>query len=73
VAKFYVTYGCGSHQAGCYAVVEGEDYAKARKKVFDVIGPKFSMMYDEDGFSGQVEKYNLREIPLMPMTHIDGD
>ena len=65
--NFYVTYGFGSFQKNCYATVEANSYDEARKKVFGKIGPKFSFIYNEDEFSGQIEKYGLHEIPLMPM------
>ena len=62
--KFFVTYGCGSNLAGCYSVVEAETYGVARSIVSTTTRNKFAFMYDEKDFAGQVEKYNLTEVPL---------
>ena len=62
--KFYISYCNGSRQGGCYSVVEADDYEKARKQVFEQIGPAFAFMYSGEEFTGQAEKYGLTEIPL---------
>jgi hypothetical protein len=63
---FYVTYGGGTQQAQCYSIVWAEDYSQARKTINESIGNKFAFVCDEAGFEGQVEKYDLQEIPLQP-------
>lgn len=64
--NFYVTYGYGSNLRHKYSKIEAKDYYEARVKVFDATGGKFAFIYDEEMFEGQVEKYNLKEVPLQP-------
>jgi len=63
--KFYVTYG--NNLIGKYSVVEAENYWKAREIVFEKIGRFFAFIYSDPEFSGQIEKFDLKEIPLQPM------
>ncbi len=62
--SFFVTYGCGTRQSRKFSKVEAKSYEEAYGKVHDAIGEKFSFLYDERQFSGQIEKFGLLEIPL---------
>lgn len=64
MAKFFVTYGSGSNLSGCYSVVDAQTYGTARAHVSVVTRNKFAFMYDEKAFEGQIEKYQLTEVPL---------
>lgn len=64
MASFFVTYGSGSNLAGCFSVIESQTYGTARAVASRVTRNKFAFMYTEKDFAGQVEQYNLTEVPL---------
>ena len=66
MAKFFVTYGSGTNLANCYSAIEADSYEQARQKAFEVTSGKFAFMYDEEQFTGQVERWNLTEVELQP-------
>jgi len=46
-----------------FVCISGE-FDEARMKMFKVYGSKWAFQYSEEEFKGQVQKYNLEEIPL---------
>ena len=62
--NFYITYSNNSNLAHCFSKVPARDYSAARATVNCAIGSSFAFMYDDEDFSGQVEKYGLTEVPL---------
>lgn len=59
--KWFFTFGFGQPRENCYHAIEAEDSGKARDKMFERFGAKWSMQYDSAEAAG-VEKYNLKEI-----------
>lgn len=71
--RFYFTFGF-SHVNGDgtplrdrYCVVEAEDEFKARRKMFDVRGQRWSNAYESADAAG-VEEFGLTEIALNELT-----
>ena len=64
--KIYITYAFGSDKRNCYSIVEGADYAEARKKAYEATNGKYAFSYDEEEFKGQIERFDLHEIELGP-------
>ena len=62
--KLYVTYGFGSNLKNGYSVVEGQDIPDCYVTINAVCGSAYAFAYTEDRFAGQVEKYDLTEVPL---------
>jgi hypothetical protein len=71
MAKFYVTYGCGSTKKNCFSVIDAETYRVARAAAGAGCNNEFAFVYDESEFAGQQEEYGLREVPLGPAPIVD--
>lgn len=62
---FYVTYGMnhldkdGNRLGNCYTSIIADTEAEARKKIFAVRGPRWSLMYPNAGFQQQIDTYGL--------------
>lgn len=61
MSKYYFTFGFGQVHENGYHIIEAENSAKAREKMFRKFGDKWSMQYDSAEAAG-VEKFHLREI-----------
>lgn len=48
----------------CYVKVEADTFWQAREAITEIYGSAWGFQYDEIGFAGQAEKYNLTEIEL---------
>lgn len=59
--KFYFTFGFGQPHENCYTIIEAEDWATARRQMFQEYGTKWSMQYESAEAAG-VKEFNLREI-----------
>ena len=65
MAKFFVTYGCGSNLNRKYSVVEADSYSEAQKEIKYVCGRYFAFCYDNEAdFNRQIAEYHLTEVPL---------
>ena len=68
VHKFFLTFGSGTGFSYNYAVIEvhtknkAEAYDHARRLAFDHFSDKWSILYTEEVFDGQVEKYDLHQM-----------
>jgi hypothetical protein len=62
--KLFVTYGYGTRLRHGFSVVEGQDSQECYQKIAAVCGQHYAFAYTEDRFKGQVERYNLHEVPL---------
>ena len=62
--KLYVTYGFGSNLKNCYSIVEGQDIPDCYATIQKVCGVNYAFAYTEERFAGQVERYDLVEVPL---------
>lgn len=64
MAIIYITYGFGSNLAGCFSKVEAESEAACYFEIGQKTKMKYAFSYTEAEFAGQVERHNLREVPL---------
>lgn len=75
MANFYLTIGVQySHEPhpldlhpDGYVVVEADDEPEGRRAVFELMGDKWSMLYDEDEFFSEEQTYGrLRAVDHFP-------
>lgn len=64
--EFFVTYACGSNLANNFSIIQAYDEDEASDIAHIVTKGKFAFLYTRQTFAGQVEKYNLTEVPLQP-------
>lgn len=57
--RFYATFGVGQRYAGFYVEIHAEDHHAARIFMIDAHAHRWSELYDEARFAGQVERHDL--------------
>lgn len=68
--NYYITFGSYQHDIyggkldGTYVVIAAESEIEARRAMFARCGPKWSGIYTEEQFAGQIEKYGYTEVWL---------
>jgi hypothetical protein len=63
--SFFVTYGIGSHLAGCFSEIWAKDVEKARKLAFKTTQGKHAFLYAERDWE-LLDQRETREVPLQP-------
>lgn len=60
--RFFATFGTGQEYAGCYVEILAEDHHTARVFMIKAHGTRWSSVYDEADFDGQIEKWGLMKL-----------
>lgn len=61
--RYYFTFcaGVASPHSNCYHVIEAEDEASARNKMFETFGQAWAFQYTEEQWQISKEKYDLMQ------------
>lgn len=66
---YYLTFGFGQPHSGCYTIIEAISRADAHRQAQEKLGLKWSMLYDEEGWTvgtgvTQDKAYHLQLLPF---------